>query len=205
MVLVSHCSSDMVIVNNSSLKARCRKLAGSLTGPRKDGSKGVTLLEILVGMLVLGLVAGGIFTAFVFGRRVTLRSESELVGYNWLQAVAEQLRLSVGSAGPEGLPKLAPGVYVDEKMKNTAGWHSPPGSAALAVLNLPAEFQAKYQTGPGTADNFTNHGDGVVMVVEDQTADLDGDGKRGLDFNADGQTDLFRVRLYIKKTTPATQ
>ena len=72
-------------------------------------------------------------------------------------------------------------------------------------LNFPAEFQARYQTNSGTADDFTNHGDGVVMVVEDQTADLDGDGKRGLDFNGDGQADLFRVRLYVKKTTPSTK
>ncbi|MBI3616292.1 MAG: type II secretion system protein [Candidatus Omnitrophica bacterium] len=171
----------------------------------------MTLLEILLAMVILGLVASGIFSVFVFGRRVSFRSESELVGINWLQAVADQLRLSVGGTGPAGLPKLAPGVYVDQKLGNSGPFASqrppfkPPTATATArvELDLPAEFQARYQTAPGTANDFSNHGDGVVMVVEDHVTDLDGDGKKGLDFNGDGQTDLYRVRLYIKKTTPA--
>jgi len=164
----------------------------------------MTLLEILVAMVVLGLVASGIFAAFVFGRRVSFRSESELMGANWLQAVAEQLRLSVGGNSPGGLPQLSPGVYVDEKMKTT-GWHSPSGSTALSALNPPTDFQDRYQTDPGTEDDFTKHGDGVVLVVEDHTEDKDSDGKQGLDLDGDGQTDLYRVRLVLKKTTPSTR
>ncbi len=169
---------------------------------------GVTLLEILMGMLILALVSGGIFTAFVFGRRVNYRSESELMAYNAVQSVLEQLRLAVQGASPGGLPQLAPGIYVDQKMGNAGpfasqspAFFSPAGSTPLAALNLPADFQTRYQTDPGTAANFTSHGDGIVMVVEGNT-DLDGDGFTGLDFNADGQTDEYRVRLWVKKTTP---
>ena len=194
----------------------------------KRDPSGVTLLEILIGMLILGLVTGGIFTAFVFGRRVNIRSETELVGYTCLQATMEQVRLSVGGNSPGGLPKSTPGVYVDDKLANAGAFvggsfKTPPGAGVPKdgsgnpivpnPLNLPPEFQTKYQTNPGTANDWNNHGDGMVMVVEKSgennngiaDEDLDADGKIGLDFNGDRKTDLYRVRLYLKKTTPSTK
>lgn len=182
----------------------------------RKNSFGMTLLEILIGMLILGLVTGGIFTAFVFGRRVNIRSETELAGYASVQAVMEQVRLSVGGTSPGGLPQTSPGVYVDTRMVDTA---RPPGATAISALDLPADFSAKYQTNQGRtpAATWPDHADGMVMVVEkaDENAngiadeDLDGDGKVGLDFNPPatppGKTDLYRVRIYLRKTTPTTK
>ena len=183
----------------------------------EKNSSGVTLLEILIGMLILGLVTGGIFTAFVFGRRVNIRSETELAGYNSVQAVMEQVRLSVGGNSPGGLPKTTPGVYVDTRMLASA---QPPGATAISALDLPADFSAKYQTNQGRTPvaTWADHADGMVMVVEkaDENGngiadeDLDGDGKIGIGFNLPapppgGKTDLYRVRIYLRKTTPSTK
>ncbi len=182
----------------------------------RKNSFGMTLLEILIGMLILGLVTGGIFTAFVFGRRVNIRSETELVGYTCLQAAMEQIRLSVGGSSPGGLPQTSPGVYVDTRMLASALPRA--GAVAISALDLPADFSAKYQTNQGRtpAEGWPTHADGMVMIVEkaDENAngiadeDLDGDGKVGLDFNPPatppGKTDLYRVRLYLRKTTPTT-
>ena len=174
----------------------------------KKTDRGVTLLEILMAMLVLGLVTGGIFTAFVFSRRVSWRAEGEILAQSYSSETAEELRLAVTGSSPSGLT-LAPGIYVDQKLGNagaftgqTPAFIPPAGATALAGLNLPASFQTRYQTGPGTAATMAGHGDGRVMVVETTAADLDGDGQRGLDFNADGTTDMNRVRVKVRWTTP---
>ncbi len=161
---------------------------------------GVTLLEILVAMLILGLVTGGIFTAFVFARRTNVRSEGELIGYNHVNSILEQVRLATGGPSPGGLPLLAPGVYVDTRMV------SPPlGATPHPSLDLPPDFAARYQTNQGRTPEPTweKHGDGMVMVVEDHNTDLDEDKKKGLKFSATGTPpDLYRVRVYLKKSTP---
>ena len=190
--------------------------------------RGVTILEALIGMLLLVLVVSGVFAALVFSRRTTFRSESDLVAYNHIQRVLERLRLAAGNPVEAGAPDflnpgpLAPGVYVDEKLGNAGPFagqdpkFKPPvaGAIPLPDLDLPADFQTRYQTDPGTDntwlqnDGVQEHGDGVVLIVEaaddgaGPSEDLDGDGRAGLDFNGDGATDLFRVRLYLKKTTP---
>ncbi|GEM_PF-3489206 len=174
----------------------------------RRGAAGATLLEILVAMLVIGLVATGIITALIFGRRVTWRSGSELSGAGLVTETAEALRGAIGGTMTNKL-SLTPGIYSNATMQNSPA----PNDAAhrLAALNPPADFQ-RFLTNNGTgpnlgdtnADGQPDHGDGRVVVVEDITADLDGDGQRGLDLNGDGTTDLRRVRVRVKFTSPTT-
>ena len=84
--------------------------------------------------------------------------------------------------------------------------NKPSGAAAISALDLPADF-LRFQSDPGAAGGtvaMATHGDGRMVVVEDITQDLDGDGQRGLDLNGDGTTDLRRVRIRVKWTSPAT-
>ena len=166
---------------------------------RTKGVIGATLLEILVAMLVIGLVATGIITAFIFSRRVTWRSGTELSSSGLVTEVAEGLRGAISGPTPNGLT-LQPGIYVDQNMQN-----APATSTPLAVLNFPADF-LRFQTNAGTAGStvaLNNHGDGRVVVVEG-TQDLDGDGLYGIDFDGDGQVDLRRVRVRVKWTSPSS-
>jgi len=157
-------------------------------------------LEILVAMLVIGLVATGIVTAFIFSRKVTWRSSTELSGASLVTGMADELRAAVSGPTAAGLT-LQPGIYVDQNMQN------PPATATpLAALNLPDNF-LRFQTDAGTAGSTVaadNHGDGRLVVVENVGQDLDGDGQAGLDLNGDGTTDLRRVRVRVKFTSPST-
>ena len=174
---------------------------------------GATLLEILMAMLVIGLVAAGILTAFVFGRRVTWRSSTELSGSGLVAETAEALRGAVNAPLTNGL-SLQPGIYVDQNM----GAPRPATSTQISGLNFPANFlrfQSANATGPnlGDLDNDgqPDHGDGRVVVVErsDENGngiadeDLDGDGQIGLNLDGDPTTtELLRVRIRIKWTSP---
>ena len=154
---------------------------------RRDS--GVTLLEVLMAMMILGMVTGGIFTAFVFARQVSYRSTSQLVALGMMRGTAEQLR--------SGAVGLSPGVYADDFMQNP-----PTGSTRLSSLNFTPEFRARYQTDPGTAPTFAGHGDGRLMIVEGNT-DLDGDGKKGVNVTGGTNVDLYRVRVKVKWTPPS--
>ena len=183
---------------------------------RIKGASGATLLEILMAMVVIGLVAGGILTAFVFGRRVTWRSGTELSGAGLINETADGLRAVISGGGGAGL-SLVPGVYRDQNMVNP-----PAGATAQAALNFPNDF-LRFQTDPGNPaavpTNIANpatHGDGRLVVVEgledrngDNVAtiaenDFDGDGYAGLDFDGDKQADLRRVRVRVKWTSPTS-
>ncbi len=154
--------------------------------------EGVSLLEIILAMLILGLVTGAIFTAFSFSRTVSWRSEVQIMAQNYSQKLQENLRLAVGLDLPSGLT-LKPGYYVDSRMANpplaSDGRTAP---TRLAVLNLPPDLQ-RFQV---------NGGDGVYLYIEDLSADYDGDGLRGVDFDGDGKADLLRVKLKIQWTSP---
>ncbi len=158
---------------------------------------GVTLLEILVSMIILGLVTGGIFSAFVMGRKATLRSETELAAAQMTQAALDRLRSSASA-----LP--APGLYVDDFMVQP-----PAGASRLSSLNLPDNppgkgFRSRFQTNAGRAPqpDLTNHGDGQLLIVEGDT-DLDGDGLAGVDFDVPPNgADLRRAKVRLRFTTP---
>lgn len=174
---------------------------------RRSGMEraGATLLEIMIAMVIIGLVAGGVMGAFVFARRVTIRSGTELSGYTLIRGSAELLR----GAGQQAVPPageltLATGIYVDQNMQSppVGGGVNP---TPLQTLNLPDDFRTRFQTNTGRtpAPTFAGHGDGRVVVVE-EAADLDGDGGQGIDFNGDGRIDLRRVRVKVKWTTPTS-
>lgn len=185
-----------------------------------SGRRGATLLEVIIAMVIIALVAAGMMGAFVFSRRATWRSGTELSAAVLAQQSADGLRLAAATGvAPDGL-LLAPGIYVDDSMGN-----APAGSTVLVPagggpnpLNFPAEF-TRFQTDGGTAATLEGHGDGRLIVVEnapvdtdvppngiqaDELAlvDLDGDSLAGQDFNGDGVTDLRRVRIRVRWTTP---
>jgi len=139
-------------------------------------------------------------TAFVSARRFGYQSEARLTATNSIQESMEEARLAVGVPSPGGM-SLNPGVYVDQKL-GTAPFKPPPGAIPLATLDMPAEWQARYQTNPGTDNTWDKHGDGRVMVVEDHLTDRDGDGLTGSDFDGDGQVDLYRVKVRLRWSTP---
>lgn len=178
-------------------------------------SGGATLLEIIIAMLVIAMVAAGIMSAFVFSRRVTWRSGTELSAAGLTKQTVDDLRMAIGGPAPNGL-SLAAGIYVDQNMQNApvVGVNNP---TPLAVLNFPGtpadpNSFARFQTDAGTAPTIAGHGDGRLIVVENADEngngpadeDLDGDGLIGLDFDGDGQTDLRRVRVRVRWTTPST-
>ena len=163
--------------------------------------QGATLLEIIISMLIIGMVASGILTAFVFSRRMTHRSGSELTAANLVSETQAQLRATLQT--PISDLTLAAGIYVDQNMVDP-----PPGATPLAALNFPAEFQ-RFQTAgrpnTGAAASVTNHGDGRMCVVE-AAADLDGDGFAGVDVDpVPNGIDLQRVRIQAQWTTPNVQ
>ncbi len=161
----------------------------------KMSRKGISLMEILLAMLVLGLASTAIFTAFSFGRKVSWRSEMEIMVQTYSQELLENLRLAVLGDLPSGLT-IQPGYYVDENMAPR-----PAGATALAVLDLPDGTPAGNPV--GNLRRFqTGVGDGVSLFVEGLGADSDGDGSRGIDFDADGQADLLRVHLRVQWTLP---
>ena len=178
---------------------------------------GATLLEIIIAMLVIAMIAAGIMTAFSFSRQVTHRSGGELQSMGFVQDISEQLRGAVQAPLANGLT-LAPGIYVDSNMK-----HPPTGANQLAALNITQPDFQRFLTGAGTTADMVGHGDGRIYVVEGAprdtngtpgiqadeiaAADLDGDGQTGIDLTIppDGVTELFRVRVKVKWTTPQTQ
>lgn len=180
--------------------------------PSEQRNRGATLLEIIIAMLVIGMVASGILTAFVFSRRVTHRSGSELQGAAQIQQTADSLRGAIAAPMANGL-SLNAGIYHSPGMQNP-----PAGSNAVAGLALPADFQ-RFLTDalgdPALPAGINNHGDGRLVIVE-IGADLDGDGiwpgmdgdpvtpgvQPALDFNGDNQPDLRRVRVRIQWHTP---
>ena len=170
---------------------------------------GATLLEILMAMLVIGLVATGILTAFIFSRRVTWRSSTELSSAGLMTETIEMLRGAINADLANGL-SLQPGIYVNQNMQ-----HRPVPSTRIAGLDLPADFQ-RFLTDNGSGGATVaaaNHGDGRLVVVErsDENGngiadeDLDGDGQIGLNLDADPTTtELLRVRVRVKWTSPTT-
>ena len=71
---------------------------GDSMSTRHRAVRGVTLLEILVSMTILGLVAAGIMTAFVFSRRVTRATDFRAVATRYTQETAEDLRLAINQS-----------------------------------------------------------------------------------------------------------
>ena len=154
-------------------------------------------------MLVIGMVASGILTAFVFSRRVTHRSGSELTSSFLVSDTQARLRAGLQRADGQKVSDV-PGIYVDQNMQNP-----PPGAIPLAALNFPPEFlrfQTTVLSNPGQPVSGNNHGDGRMCVVE-AGADLDGDGLTGVDVNnpLDGVVDIRRVRVRVQWTTPNVQ
>ncbi|MBI3317842.1 MAG: type II secretion system protein [Candidatus Omnitrophica bacterium] len=164
-------------------------------------SRGVTLLEILMAMLIMGMITSGIFVAFVFARQVSQRSESELQAIAAMQTIGEETRLAVGQTSPMGLnmDTLANGIWVDQFMVQ------PPATAqVLTALDMPADWRARYQTNAGRtpAATLADHGDGRMMIIED-LVDLDGDELAGVDLNPSRPgAELRRVQVRVRWTSP---
>lgn len=78
--------------------------------------RGMTLVEIVLSMVILMLIAGGIFNAIVFGRTVAMRFNMEAQVMALTQQITDYLR-TLGDypatpADPYGMD-LRPGIHVD--------------------------------------------------------------------------------------------
>ena len=173
-------------------------------------ARGVTLLEVIIAMLILALVTSGIFGAFVFSRSVGLRSESQLGMMNVGQRILEDLR-----SRPRGIAVMAnlpAGIYCDDVMlRNTPPIDPSTGNLAVAPpgiapnpLNFSPElarFQTATNQGQPPVATIAGCSDGVLFIIEDN-ADVDADGRTGLDYRAgDNIQDLRRVRIIVKWTS----
>lgn len=170
-------------------------------------NKGVTLLEILMAMLILGMVTGGIFTAFVFSRQVSYRSTSQLIALGMARGTAEQLRAGTISL-TEGID-LDPDLHVRLGSPATIGGLSAADRTGLGIgagapastpvrsntnLALPPDFKQRY-----IVDRY----DGRIAFIEGNN-DLNGDSKAGIDVDGNAATkELLRVQVKVKWTPPA--
>lgn len=66
-----------------------------MTTRRQQTQAGVTLLEIIVAMALLGLIAAGTFGAFVVGRRVMANTDLRADALRAAQQTVEELRLAI--------------------------------------------------------------------------------------------------------------
>ncbi len=155
-----------------------------------------------MAMLIIAMVAGGVLTAFVFSRGLSMRAGLGMAATNLVEEVTSQLR-------EPSFRNLPAGVYVDDFMLPKA---RPPGAVTLSApnpLNLPDDppnyFRKRYQTNAGRtpAATWADHADGRLVVVED-LVDIDEDGLAGFHFNGspDGRVDLKRIRVKVKYTWP---
>ncbi len=179
----------------------------------REKEAGVTLLEIIIAMLLITMVATGIMAAFVFGRRVTLRSGAEMAFEGLATQVAEDLRLATDGDSPNLLIPLEEGIYYGT---DVVGGPPVPADHLLPALEFPVIRNAagnirgdspsrfRVRAGDGTLQAvLADACDGRFVIIEEVT-DLDGDGETGSDFSvpADGVTDLRRVRIIVNFTTP---
>lgn len=174
---------------------------------------GVTLLEIIIAMLLMGFVAAGAMGAFVFGRRMSIRSATELDAAQLQSQIMENLRMAVGGDSPGGL-RLEAGIYIDDFYDlddvPAGAIYLPdndPINPPVNPLNFPPAFRRFQLDSDDDSDNIP---DGTLLTVENfdendngiGDEDFDGDGLIGLDFDGDGVTDLRRIRLRINWTSP---
>ncbi|MBI3322504.1 MAG: prepilin-type N-terminal cleavage/methylation domain-containing protein [Candidatus Omnitrophica bacterium] len=199
------------------------------SGRSRRRERGATLLEIIIAMVIIAMVAAGIMSAFVFSRQAVLRSGTELSAAGLTRQTVDDLRMAIPQDTLDGL-SLVPGIYVDDNMQNIPpGSIRPdpdgPGGPIRNPLNFPPEF-VQFQTDPGTPPAgwtvpLEGHGDGRMVVVENapvdnnpangqidpaelNAVDRDGDGQAGQDFDGDGVTDLRRVRVRVRWSSPET-
>ncbi len=97
----------------------------------RPSARGFTLLEIIIAMTILGIIASGVFSAFVFGRRVTTSSQSRLLALELVQQTTEQLRAAIPTGiALDGL-RLPAGTYTSANPPPTGQTYLP----ALAVTD----------------------------------------------------------------------
>lgn len=191
------------------------------------GHKGMTLLEIVIAMAIVALISSAIFGAFVFSRRISWRSESELRVAEFSQRVTEQLRSVVNQTNTttgSGL-SLNAGLYVNpgyDKDPNTpdptnplAPYDDDPSTEAIDPLPLTKDPCGRGATPiqaltiPEQLRRFNTR---VICYVEDHLTktgpDQDSnpptcnDPPRGRDFNGDGQVDLRWARVVVDWDPP---
>lgn len=157
----------------------------------KQNFKGVTLIEILIAMLVLGLASGGIVGAFVFGRQVNMRSQTRLQMAAFGQRLADELRSRVNTSSLEW------GIHYDPTLDYdpiTPGRQDPIPPCAgtplhqvtdMPLTDVPTHFRTRW-----------------VYYVEDsvaghRTEQPCGDSPRGRDMDANGTTDLIWTKIQL--------
>ena len=164
---------------------------------------GMTLLEILIAMLILALVTGSIFVAFTFSRQVDWRSETELTMANLSHRIGDELRLVVGGPRTDGLG-LIPGIYVDpdydEDQNPANGLQNPPNPAGAPLTRLNASSNLRISVIDPSLLRFKVRWKYYVENAPTNATPIDADGQngaQGIDFDGDGDTDLFWTNVVV--------
>lgn|SRR3989338_769720 len=77
----------------------------------RRASKGATLIEVLIAMTIMGILASGVFGAFVYSQRITTSTEARLMALELTQQTAEELRAAIGEEFRGGASALTVGVH----------------------------------------------------------------------------------------------
>lgn len=151
----------------------------------------MTLLEIVIAMGLIALASSAIFGAFVFSRRMSWRSESELRVAEFTQRVTERLRSVTDKDSDDDL-SLGAGIYVNpgyDDDPTEPGKQKPAGAVEIDALIPPAALAG-----------FNVR---VLCYVEDHKTDRDGkDGPRGIDFDQDGVADILWTQVVVNWDAP---
>ncbi len=83
-------------VNALSPRRACRGSSRESRGPR--GQKGMTMIEVLVSVVVLGIVVAPMFDAFVRGRVLVAHRAEERIALRLVERKLEQLLAAGGSS-----------------------------------------------------------------------------------------------------------
>ena len=152
-------------------------------------------------MLILGLVTGGIFAAFVFARQVSYRSEAEILAQSFTQQLAEQLRLRMGGTG--NMP-IDPGVYFDPDYDEPGPDVLPTNPCAGVTWRKvdPTEIPVELRVPVALRDRYQLR---WKYYVENQTTRVEspcGGPARGRDFDGDGITDINWTKVKVDWGAP---
>lgn len=147
---------------------------------------GVTLLEILVAMTILGLIAAGTFGAFVFGRRVLARADVRAEALWAAQQTVEELRLAIRES--------------NDPLKR---YRHPSNPDYLRLQPTPPGPPRQHPLPPGPLkDRF--HGGRTYTVTYGRfnrtTGAIEWD-ERGAAIPVGGQ-DIMKVQVYVTYQTP---
>ncbi|PIQ83068.1 MAG: hypothetical protein COV76_00570 [Candidatus Omnitrophica bacterium CG11_big_fil_rev_8_21_14_0_20_64_10] len=179
--------------------------------------RGVSLIEVLVSVVLVGLVAAGLIGSLVLIRQGGWRSNSESEMGEYAQRIAEELRTVVTGARADGLD-LAPGFYVGSDYQDydwdpdTAGRQDPANACGATIVPIDALDVSVLNPG------LVRFNPRIAYYVEDMVTQVAPNGAedpndktgcslgagRAADADGDGTMDLLWTKITIDWDAPTT-